>query len=165
MRKTPGSATAFASWLLVAWVAPAFGGGPPTAIASARPVNEQVESDDQVKRLELAASARTNPELWYLLAEYCSEKANDASLSRTVARSYVIRGLEADDRALAMNGDYLAATRLKSVLLRQRMKYERDASLLKRLAAEADRYSTRADEIAERANQPRRVGPPRPAGR
>ena len=114
----------------------------------------QIESDARIQELELATRTKRDPESWYLLAAYCSEKAIDATLPRAVARSYVLRGLEADDRALAMNADYYDATFLKSVLLRQRAGYENDASVRRRLAAEADQYSARAAEIAKKM-QPR----------
>ena len=116
----------------------------------------QIESDARVQELERATRTKRDPESWYLLAAYCSEKSNDATLPRSVARDYVIRGLEADDRALAMNGDYYNALLLKSVLLRQRVQYERDPSVRIRLAAQADHYSARAAEIARRMK-------PRPA--
>jgi hypothetical protein len=118
-----------------------------TSTALAAP---QIEWDPKIQQFEIAAKAQLNPERWYLLAEYCSQKANDTTLPKGVARDYVIRALEADDRALGMNQDYYDAILLKSVLLRQRVHYEEDPSVRRRLAAEADVYSARADDLQQR---------------
>jgi hypothetical protein len=120
----------------------------------------QIESDPKVQELEQAANTKRDPESWYFLAAYCLEKSNETALPTSVARAYVIRGLEADDRALAMNGDYYEAVVLKSVLLRQRVKHENDPYVRAWLDSEAAIYSFRAAEIAKKM-QPR-VGPPRP---
>ena len=91
-----------------------------------------------------------NPETWFILAEWLSEQAKDANLPSDAARTLVLRGLEVNEQALALNPDYYRALNLKAALLRQRVTSENDASVRKKLIAEADGYSAKAAEIAKR---------------
>ena len=109
----------------------------------------RVNSDERVKQLEDAATARSNPELWFFVAKYCSEKSGDAGLSSFDAYEYVMRGILAIDHALTMNPMYLEALEIKSTLLFQQAKHERDPNVRRRVVAEAKLYQDSANRIAK----------------
>ena len=110
----------------------------------------RVDSDDRVKQLEQLATTKTDPESWYFVAKYCSERSADSDLSAFDARRYVLRGIQAIDRALAINPIYLEALRMRSTLLTQQAKYEKDQDVRNRVVAEAKLYQDSADQIAKR---------------
>jgi hypothetical protein len=110
----------------------------------------RVDSDARVKEIEQIATAKGDPESWYFVATYCLEKSADTGLSAFDARRYVLRGIHAIDRALAVNPVYLEALRMKSALLTQQSKYEKDQDVRNRVVAEAKVYQDSADQIAER---------------
>ena len=91
-----------------------------------------------------------NPETWFILAEWLSEQAKDETLPLDAARTLVLRALEVNEQALALNPDYYRALNLKAALLRARATSEKDSSVRKKLIAEADGYSVKAAEIAKR---------------
>jgi hypothetical protein len=110
----------------------------------------RVDSDDRVKQLEQVATTRIDPESWYFVAQYCSEKSTDSGLSAFDARRYVLRGIQAIDRALAINPIYLDALRMRSALLTEQAKHEKDQDVRNRIVAEAKLYQDSADQIAKR---------------
>jgi len=61
-----------------------------------------------------------NPEAWHTIGTFYQDKVfQDKTLSRTVARDFVLAGIEAEDKALALNPDYADALIFKNILLRQ----------------------------------------------
>ncbi|MCC7043411.1 MAG: hypothetical protein IT183_06090 [Acidobacteria bacterium] len=129
------------------------------ALLTARDVDRQGAGDEAVDALKTRAEQRRNdPESWYKLAKHYSDRVqNDAKLARDVSTSYVLLGLEADERALSINPVYYEALRLKNVLLRQRARHEPNAAVQKRLLADAIAATAKADELARKYNlEPRR---------
>lgn len=96
----------------------------------------------------------TNPEGHHRVAVYYWEKAlRDKALTPGEQRTYILAGIEAEDRALAIDGDYGQALNYKGILLRLQATTESDRAVQQRLVAEADALGTRAAEIARRKAQ------------
>jgi hypothetical protein len=92
-----------------------------------------------------------NPETWYVLADWLSQQAR--TLKPAASRTLVLRGLEVNDQALALNPDYYEALKLKAELLRLRAASEKGSSAQKRLIADADAYAKKAAAIARQAGR------------
>jgi len=61
----------------------------------------------------------TNPEAWQTIASYYFDEAfHDTRLPPAKAKEYVLLGLEAVDKALALNANYFEALSYKNILLR-----------------------------------------------
>jgi hypothetical protein len=151
MSKTLGpTATVLAAFLLlVTWTVPVFAAS--VTMTPAGDLSLQTELEAMERR---ATNEPNNPESWYTLAKYCSDKAqNDAKLSRDMAQKYVMRGLEVDDRALLLNPVYYEALTLKDVLLRQRAGFEKDPAVRKNLIAEADAIRAKAAKLLKEAGR------------
>jgi tetratricopeptide (TPR) repeat protein len=92
-----------------------------------------------------------NPEAWQAIATfYFDEIFRNTSLRAAVAREYAIEGIQATDRAIALNSDYYEAVAYKNILLRQQALKERDPAVQKKLIAEADVLEKRAIELRDR---------------
>ncbi len=80
-----------------------------------------------------------NPEAWHTIGLYYQDKVlQDKRLPRAQALGYVLKGIEAEDKALALNPEYYLAVVYKNILLRQQAVYEKDPAVQKRLIDEAD---------------------------
>jgi tetratricopeptide (TPR) repeat protein len=89
-----------------------------------------------------------NPEAWQTIAIYFQQKVfNDKRLTRSVANEYVLKGVEAVDKALALNPDYFDAVIYKNILLRQQAYYERDPAKQRALIQEADVLFKKGNEM------------------
>ena len=89
--------------------------------------NRQGEFDKTMeefaKRAELEPN---NPEAWHTMGHYYYEKVyRDASVPRERAIEYLKSGMEAEDKALAINPDYFEAVTYKSLLLAMQANRER----------------------------------------
>jgi len=103
---------------------------------------------------EAAQIDPTDPEGQHRVAVYYWEKASrDKALTPGEQRTYILAGIEAEDRALAIDGDYDQALVYKNMLLRLQAGTESDRAVQQRLIAEADALRTRAVEIARRKGQ------------
>lgn len=111
--------------------------------------------DEAVAILQQAAQIDpTDPEGHHRVAVYYWEKADrDKALTPGEQHSYILAGIEAEDRALAIDGDYDQALVHKNILLRLQASTESDKAVQQRLIAEADALRTRAVEIARRKGQ------------
>lgn len=97
---------------------------------------------------ERAAREPTNPEAFYTISTYYWEKAfRDFRLTEDEKRQYIMAGLEATDKALALKDDYAEAMTYKNILLRLQANMEKDLDRQKQLIAEADRLRDRAEEL------------------
>jgi tetratricopeptide (TPR) repeat protein len=86
-----------------------------------------------------------NPTGWQMVATYYWEKAyKDHRLTSPQKKEYIQNGLEAVDKALALNPDYAEALTYKNLLLRMLGNEETD------MAKRAALYK-QADELRERA--------------
>ena len=94
-----------------------------------------------------AKSEPTNPEAWQTIATYYQDEAyRDKRLSPAKAKEYVLAGLEAVDKALALNPNYFEALTYKNILLRQQATYEKDPKKQKELMDQAEQYFKKATE-------------------
>ncbi len=92
-----------------------------------------------------------NPEAWQMKAGYYEEAARtDTRLSPEEKRDYVTKGLEAVEKALQLNAEYVDALVFKNLLLRQQALLEKDPAVQKKLLAEADTLRDRAQELRKK---------------
>jgi TonB family protein len=104
-----------------------------------------------VEPLEAAERfAPTDPEGPYVLAVFYWEKAyRDKALLPAEQLRYIMSGIEATDRALALKPDYLEALTYKNLLLRMQASLETDPFRKQQLVAEADALRNRAIELSK----------------
>jgi tetratricopeptide (TPR) repeat protein len=94
-----------------------------------------------------------NPEAWHVIAAYYQEKAyRDEELPRAVRRDYTMKGIEAENRALALNDTYADAMIIKNILLRLQAGFESSPARQRELLREADELRDRGMAIRERQN-------------
>ncbi len=90
----------------------------------------------------------TDPAAPQLTATFFFEKAfKDHRLLASEKYKYVMDGIAATDRALALKADYVEALTYKNLLLRLRADLESDPALKQQLIAEADALRNRAIEL------------------
>jgi TonB family protein len=111
--------------------------------------NRQGQFDKTMQALEEAERMDpTDPQGAHIVATYYWEKAyKDHKLLPAEQLQYVMSGLAATDRALALNPDYVEALTYKNLLLRMRAKLETDPFQKQQLIAEADALRSRAIEL------------------
>jgi tetratricopeptide (TPR) repeat protein len=114
--------------------------------------NRQGAFDKTMEALHKAAEINPNdPQGHQLVATYYWEKAyKDHTLPEKAKRDYIIKGIEAADRALALNADYIEALTYKNILLRMQGNTEKDPVKRKELYDEADRLKNRAIELGKK---------------
>ena len=92
-----------------------------------------------------------NPEAWHTLgARYSEETLKNSHLSKDTARGYVMKGLDAEEKALELNPEYFEALTYKNILLRQQALYEKDPAKQKQLLAEADTIRNKALDVQKK---------------
>jgi tetratricopeptide (TPR) repeat protein len=107
----------------------------------------------QFDKLVEALEARTkqepnNPEAHYTMATYYFNKASrDFSLSPADKSKYAQAGVDAVDKALALNKDYEEALTYKNLFLRLQANMEKNVARQQALLKEADQLRDRAAEI------------------
>ena len=111
--------------------------------------NRQGEFEKTMEALHKAADMRPNdPQGHQLVSVYYWEKAQkDHRLNDKLKREYITKGIEAADRALALNQDYIEALTYKNILLRMLGNLETDMAKRKQLYDEADQLRNRAMEL------------------
>jgi tetratricopeptide (TPR) repeat protein len=115
--------------------------------------NRQGDQFDKVmEALHKAADIQPNdPQGHQLVATYYWEKAQkDHTLSNAQKRDYIMKGLEATDRALALNAEYIEALTYKNILLRMQGNLETDMARRTALYKEADELRNKAMELTKR---------------
>ncbi|HWP99626.1 MAG TPA: tetratricopeptide repeat protein [Vicinamibacterales bacterium] len=114
--------------------------------------NRQGEFEKTIQWLqERAALEPNNPEAYYLISTYYWEKAHrDFRLTEAQKRDYIMKGIEAADKAIALNPNYMEALTYKNLLLRLQANVEKDPAKQKALIAEADRLRNRAIELQKK---------------
>jgi tetratricopeptide (TPR) repeat protein len=119
--------------------------------------NRQAQFDKTMEAFaQRAAMEPNNPEAWHTMATFYYDKAlRDKTLPRAKQLEYVTKGIEADDKALALNPDYFEALSYKNILLRMLAdpQLTRSAAEQKRLLDEADRLRNRALEIQKQQGE------------
>jgi tetratricopeptide (TPR) repeat protein len=114
--------------------------------------NRQGEFDKTMEALHKAADIKPDdPQGHQLVATYYWEKAQkDYTLKPPQKKEYIIKGIEATDRALKLNPDYIEALTYKNILLRMQGNLETDMAKRKQLYDEADRLRNRAMELTKK---------------
>ena len=112
---------------------------------------------------DAAALDPSNPQGHQLVATYYQEKVQkDHSLTPTEKLTYIQKGIDAADRALAMNPEYVDAMIYKNILLRHQANIEPDPSRQAQLLAEADVLRNKAMELNKARGAAVRSGAPPP---
>ena len=111
--------------------------------------NRQGMFDQTMEALHQAADLEPqNPQGYHLVATYYQEKVQkDYKLKPAQAKEYVLKGIEAENKALSLNPDYVEAMIYKNILLRHQARLETDRALQKQLLDEADRLRDKAIEL------------------
>lgn len=111
--------------------------------------NRQGNFDGAIEALQARAEREPNsPEAFYTIATYHWEKAyRDFSLSDPEKIKHVQMGLQAIDRSLMLNEQYMEALVYKNLLLRVQANLERNPARQQALLKEAEQLSNRAEEI------------------
>jgi len=122
--------------------------------------NQQGEFEKTMDALNQAANLQpNNPQGYQLIATFYWEKAfKDKRLSPAQQKDYIMKGIEATNKALALNKDYSEALTYKNILLRMQANLEKDRTVQERLIKEADELRNRAMEL-------NKAGAGKPAGK
>jgi tetratricopeptide (TPR) repeat protein len=114
--------------------------------------NRQGDFDKTIEALHKAADlAPTNPQGYHLVATYYQEKVQkDHRLTPAQAKQYVLNGIEAENKALSLNPDYVEAMVYKNILLRHQARLETDRAVQTRLLKEADDLRNKAMEMGKK---------------
>jgi len=114
--------------------------------------NRQGEFDKSMEALVARADREpNNPEAFYTIATYNWEKAyRDFNLSNAEKMKYVQLGLEAIDKALSLNDQYMEALVYKNLLLRVQANLEQNPARQQALLKEATDLQNRAEDIKKK---------------
>lgn len=114
--------------------------------------NRLGDFEKTMESLHKAADIQPNdPQGHQLVATYYWEKAQkDHTLSNPQKRDYIMKGIEAADRALALNPEYIEALTYKNILLRMQGNLETDMARRTALYKEADELRNKAMELTKR---------------
>lgn len=115
--------------------------------------NRQGEFEKTMEALHKAADIRPDdPQGHQLVATYYWEKAfKDHTLSAKEKREYIMKGIEATDRALQLNPDYVDALTYKNILLRMQANAETDMKARAQILKQADEVEARSKELRAKA--------------
>jgi len=114
--------------------------------------NRQGNFEKTMEALNKAAELDSNnPQAHHLLGPYYQEKVTkDHTLKDDQKRTYIDAGLAAEDRALAINPDYIDALVYKNILLRLKGNIEKDPAKRQEFYKEADTIRGRAMELQKK---------------
>jgi tetratricopeptide (TPR) repeat protein len=116
--------------------------------------NRQGHFDKTIAALQKRADIEpNNPESWQTIASYYYDEAfRDKTLAKDKQVAYVTAGLQAVDKALALNPDYFEALSYKNILLRMEANQIKDPAKQKELIAQADDLRAKAIEAQKKLN-------------
>lgn len=114
--------------------------------------NRQGDFEKTMEALHKAADIRPDdPQGHQLVATYYWEKAQkDHTLSNPQKKDYIMKGIEAANRALALNPEYIEALTYKNILLRMQGNLETDMARRTALYKEADELRNKAMELSKK---------------
>ncbi|MDO8836001.1 MAG: tetratricopeptide repeat protein [Vicinamibacterales bacterium] len=114
--------------------------------------NRQEEFEKTIEALEERARLEpNNPEAYYTISTYFWDKAyRDFRLKDQEKRDFVIKGVEAVDKALALKSDYMEALTYKNLLLRLQANLEKDPAKQQSLIREADKLRDQAIDLKKK---------------
>ena len=116
--------------------------------------NRQGKFDETMEALaERTKYEPNNPEAYHYMATFFQDKIQkDFRLSKPQQRIYALKGIEAEDKAIALNPNYAEAMIYKNILLRQQANTEKDPALQKQLIAQAEELRAKGIAIQKKAN-------------
>jgi tetratricopeptide (TPR) repeat protein len=108
--------------------------------------NRQGDFEKTIDNLEKAAELDPkNPQGFHLIATFYEEKVRkDFRLAPPQKKDYSLKGIEAEDKALSLNPNYVDAMVVKNILLRHEANAETDRAKQAALIKEADDLRTKA---------------------
>jgi tetratricopeptide (TPR) repeat protein len=111
--------------------------------------NRQGEFDKTMEALDMRAQREpNNPEAFYTIATFYWDKAyRDFRVTEAEKQKFAEAGIEAADRALELNPDYIDAIVYKGLLLRVRATTEKNPARQKALIDEATALQARAMDL------------------
>jgi tetratricopeptide (TPR) repeat protein len=114
--------------------------------------NRQEEFEKTIEALtQRAAIEPNNPEAFYTISTYYWDKAyRDFRLKEPEKKAFVLKGIEAVDKALALKADYMEALTYKNLLLRLEANLEKDPAKQQSLIKEADKLRDEALELKKK---------------
>ena len=111
--------------------------------------NRQGQFDKTIDALEQRAKVEpNNPEAFQTIAAfYWDETRGDASLTDAQKRDYIMKGVEAADKALSIKTDFVEALTFKGLLLRQQALVEKDPAKQQQLLKDGTALGDKANEL------------------
>lgn len=111
--------------------------------------NRQGQFDKTMDALQQRAQAEpTNPEAFQTIAAYYWDEARgDPALNDTQRRDFLLKGVEAADKALSLKADFVEALTFKGLLLRQQALLEKDSAKQQQLIKEGTALGDKANEL------------------
>jgi tetratricopeptide (TPR) repeat protein len=109
----------------------------------------QGEFDKAMAALEQRAEKEpTNPEAYHMIASsYWQETMHNGGLKDQVKQDHIQKGLQAEDKALQLNPDYVDALTYKGLLLRLEANVEKDPAKQQELLKQAEQIGTKANDV------------------
>jgi tetratricopeptide (TPR) repeat protein len=114
--------------------------------------NRQGEFEKTVDALNTAADLQPeNPQGYQLVAVFFWEKAfKDKRLTKAQELEYIMKGIDATDKALKLNPDYIDALTYKNILLRMQANLETDVKKRQPLIEQADTLRNKAEDLRKK---------------
>jgi tetratricopeptide (TPR) repeat protein len=111
--------------------------------------NRQGQFPKTIDALQQRAGVEpNNPEAFQTIAAYYWDEARgDASLTDQQKRDYILKGVEAADKALSLKADFVEALTFKGLLLRQQALIEKDPGKQQQLLKEGTALGDKANEL------------------
>ena len=114
--------------------------------------NRRGDFDKTIEAFQQRAEREpNNPEAWHTIGSYIQDKVHrDKDLTKAEQMKYILAGIAADDKALALNSEYFEALTYKNILLRMQANLEKDPAKQKLLIQQADDYQKKALAIRDK---------------
>jgi tetratricopeptide (TPR) repeat protein len=114
--------------------------------------NRQGEFDKTIEALRTRAEKEpNNPEAFYMICTFYWDKAyRDFRLKDDQKAEYARAGLEAVDKAIQLNPNYMEAVTYRGLLLRVQALLEKNPGRQKELLNEAEKMQARANELRKK---------------
>ena len=118
--------------------------------------NRQGDFDKTMEAFHKAAELEpNNPQGYHLVGSYYQEKAaKDFRINDVQKKEFIAKGIEAENKALALNGNYIDALVYKNILLRQQANLEKDRDKQQSLIKEADELRNKAMSLQKTGGKP-----------
>ncbi len=116
--------------------------------------NRQGKFDQTMAALEARTKYEpNNPEAYHYMATfYQDDIQKDFRLSKAQQRIYALKGIAAEDKAIALNPNYAEAMIYKNILLRQQANTEKDPAVQRALIAQAEDLRAKGIAIQKKAS-------------